>query len=451
MHTAPRILIAMIAIAAFAWSSAGGDARGQLAPARVALVIGNAAYTLAPTLPACTASANLVAGRLKAAGFDVAELLDATNGAMGAALTDFAQAIHLDTAAVVYFCGYAVNYQNRDFVLPASATLDRPSDALTQGVVERALDTTAAGSANAGPALVLLDLFSLPNDRTTAPTATIAQGTTNGRVAIAVALEASGLDAATSAATALATVISQREVKLPGLIAHLRSLMPTSGPSLIGQHEATADLLLIGEPPKPPASEAAGQTNPGTRASPAASATPTPPTPPVSSETQATPPISLEAAPPPHAPSPTLPPAGSSTAAQQVSPAPSRPPLPDEGMMTYADRRDVQTALARLGYYDGRIDGQFGPDTRAAIRRWQHEVGAEMTGALSGTQATRLVGQQVPLTLDGGNALAQDNRHVRHTQIVMRPTRQPRITMSPVPQTQIVMPPTRPHPWWQFW
>jgi Putative peptidoglycan binding domain/Caspase domain len=449
MHTARRILIAMIAIATFAWSSGGGDARGQPAPARVALVIGNAAYTLAPTLPACTASANLVAGRLKAAGFDVAELLDATNGAMGAALTDFAQAIHLDTAAVVYFCGYAVNYQDRDFVLPASATLDRPSDALTQGVVERALDATAAGSANAGPALVLLDLFGLPNDRTTAPTATVAQGTTNGRVAIAVALEASGLDAPTPAATALGTVISQRDVKLPGLIAHLRSLMPTSGPSLIGQHEATADLLLIGEPPKPPASEAAGQTNPGTRASPAASATP--PTPPVSSGTQATPPTPLEAAPPPHAPSPTLPPAGSSSAAQQVSPAPSRPPLPDEGMMTHADRRDVQTALARLGYYDGQIDGQFGPDTRAAIRRWQHEVGAEMTGALSGTQATRLVGQQVSLTLDGSNALAQDNRHVRHTQIVMRPTRQPRIAMPPVRQTQIVMPPTRPRPWWQFW
>jgi peptidoglycan hydrolase-like protein with peptidoglycan-binding domain len=120
-------------------------------------------------------------------------------------------------------------------------------------------------------------------------------------------------------------------------------------------------------------------------------------------------------------------------------------------MMTHADRRDVQIALARLGYYDGRIDGQFGPDTRAAIRRWQHEVGAEMTGALSGTQATRLVGPQVLPTLDDGNAFAQDNRHVRHTQIVMRPTRQPRIAMPLVPQTQIAMPPTRPRPWWQFW
>ena len=63
-------------------------------------------------------------------------------------------------------------------------------------------------------------------------------------------------------------------------------------------------------------------------------------------------------------------------------------------MMAPSDRRDVQTALARLGYYDGRIDGVIGPDTRAAIRRWQHEIGASMTGMLSGAQATRLVQQQ---------------------------------------------------------
>jgi peptidoglycan hydrolase-like protein with peptidoglycan-binding domain len=99
--------------------------------------------------------------------------------------------------------------------------------------------------------------------------------------------------------------------------------------------------------------------------------------------------------------------------------------------MTHADRRDVQIALARLGYYDGQIDGLFGPDARAAIRRWQHEVGAEMTGMLSGTHATRLVNQQVLVTMGGGNALARVNRHIR--------------------QTQIVIPPARPRPWWHFW
>ena len=99
--------------------------------------------------------------------------------------------------------------------------------------------------------------------------------------------------------------------------------------------------------------------------------------------------------------------------------------------MTHADRREVQITLARLGYYEGQIDGLFGPDTRAAIRRWQHKVGAEMTGTLSGAQETRLVNQQVLVTMGGGNTLARVNRHIR--------------------QTQIVTPPARTRPWWHFW
>ncbi len=62
--------------------------------------------------------------------------------------------------------------------------------------------------------------------------------------------------------------------------------------------------------------------------------------------------------------------------------------------MSDADRRRVQIGLAKLGYYDGRIDGIFGPDSRAAIRRFQHELGADMTGRLTAEQASRLVGGQ---------------------------------------------------------
>jgi peptidoglycan hydrolase-like protein with peptidoglycan-binding domain len=54
------------------------------------------------------------------------------------------------------------------------------------------------------------------------------------------------------------------------------------------------------------------------------------------------------------------------------------------------DRRFVQGALQKLGYYSGQVDGVFGPDTRAAIRRYQHELGAPMTGNLTPDQATRL-------------------------------------------------------------
>jgi peptidoglycan hydrolase-like protein with peptidoglycan-binding domain len=47
--------------------------------------------------------------------------------------------------------------------------------------------------------------------------------------------------------------------------------------------------------------------------------------------------------------------------------------------------------LAGMGYYSGPVDGAFGPETRAAIRRYQFELHANMTGVLTGGQATLLV------------------------------------------------------------
>lgn len=65
--------------------------------------------------------------------------------------------------------------------------------------------------------------------------------------------------------------------------------------------------------------------------------------------------------------------------------------MPAEDQYDATDRRRVQAALRQLGYYDGTVDGQFGPETRAAIRRYQHELHAPMTGQLTPEQATRLV------------------------------------------------------------
>jgi peptidoglycan hydrolase-like protein with peptidoglycan-binding domain len=65
--------------------------------------------------------------------------------------------------------------------------------------------------------------------------------------------------------------------------------------------------------------------------------------------------------------------------------------MPDESSMSKADRLRVQDKLHHLGYYKWHVDGVFGPLTRAAIRRFQHDIGAEMTGRLTAEEASRLI------------------------------------------------------------
>lgn len=68
-----------------------------------------------------------------------------------------------------------------------------------------------------------------------------------------------------------------------------------------------------------------------------------------------------------------------------AAPAPARPaarvepaaPAPDS---TAALITSVQRELARLGLYTGAIDGLTGPQTRAAISRWQNAAGIPATG-----------------------------------------------------------------------
>ena len=65
--------------------------------------------------------------------------------------------------------------------------------------------------------------------------------------------------------------------------------------------------------------------------------------------------------------------------------------MPDEEKMSEANRRQVQEALHRRDFYDGPIDGIFGPLTGAAIRRFQDSIGEKGTGRLTAAEAGRLV------------------------------------------------------------
>jgi len=54
-------------------------------------------------------------------------------------------------------------------------------------------------------------------------------------------------------------------------------------------------------------------------------------------------------------------------------------------------RRGTQERLGARGLYGGRIDPIFGPLTRAAIRRYQQDLGAAPTGRLTPDQVERLL------------------------------------------------------------
>lgn len=56
----------------------------------------------------------------------------------------------------------------------------------------------------------------------------------------------------------------------------------------------------------------------------------------------------------------------------------------DTGGYPLATRIAVQSELARLGYYVGRIDGIIGPMSRAAIAHYQSDHGLAVTGSING-------------------------------------------------------------------
>jgi Putative peptidoglycan binding domain len=131
-----------------------------------------------------------------------------------------------------------------------------------------------------------------------------------------------------------------------------------------------------------------------TAAAPPASPVAPPTTPPTSTaEAPSAPPASPPTAPPASTAAATsAPPAATSTAPPKSAEAPPAPPsLPAEADMSEANRRQIQEALRRLDYYKGPVDGIFGTLTRAAIRRFQHEIGADTTGHLTAEEANRLV------------------------------------------------------------
>ncbi|MDR3513899.1 MAG: lytic murein transglycosylase [Caulobacteraceae bacterium] len=74
-------------------------------------------------------------------------------------------------------------------------------------------------------------------------------------------------------------------------------------------------------------------------------------------------------------------------------------PWPHEDPLSLADRTAAQSALARLGYPPGALDGVIGANTRAALRQWQKAKGLPADGYLS-LDVVRRLQAEVPTAAD---------------------------------------------------
>ena len=304
-------------------------------PAPAALIVGTANYAALPPIAGCARSANAVSAALRALGFQVTERQDASTGGIDAGISEFSQ--HLadgKRAGFVYICGYATDFNDRTFLLPTTARIGRPSDVLTQGVLAKSmLATVSTRSGNGGGGGVR-------------------SGTETG---CAAADRPRCADAISRCRTEweLSRPVKQRRPTVPR-----PSPRPWS-PRLTGPEVRTEDLLagvktrLAGS--KLTVAAVHMPAHPGILAGPP------------------------QAAPVAVAPAATTGPTGGRSrraGCRRVRDRDAPAMLPDEAQMTDPDRRKVQIALVRLGYYDHAGGWLFGPETRAAIRRYQHEIGS---------------------------------------------------------------------------
>jgi hypothetical protein len=91
---------------------------------RVALVVGNSAYTRAPQLTNPVNDAQDIAAKLAELGFSVIVRLNATKPVLSEALIKFARASKGADLALFYFAGHGKQYRGRNYLLPVDARVD---------------------------------------------------------------------------------------------------------------------------------------------------------------------------------------------------------------------------------------------------------------------------------------------------------------------------------------
>ncbi len=112
------------------------SASAQQPEKRIALVVGDGAYTKSPLATAAN-DAGLIAQTLQAAGFDVVGARDLDGDTLRSSFRDFiqkAQASGPGTVAMVYLAGYGIQLAGENYFIPVDSQLSRDVDIPTEGL-----------------------------------------------------------------------------------------------------------------------------------------------------------------------------------------------------------------------------------------------------------------------------------------------------------------------------
>jgi uncharacterized caspase-like protein len=110
--------------------------RAQQQEKRIALVVGNGAYSKSP-LATTANDAGLIAQTLQAAGFDVVGARDLDGDTLRKSLRDFiqkAQASGPGTVAMIYLAGYGVQLAGENYFIPVDSNISRDTDIPTEAL-----------------------------------------------------------------------------------------------------------------------------------------------------------------------------------------------------------------------------------------------------------------------------------------------------------------------------
>lgn len=95
---------------------------------RVALVIGNSAYTAVPRLANPQRDATAISASLKRLGFEVVEGYDLKMDEMTGIVREFAQKLDGAKAGVVYYAGHGIAVGDENYLIPVDASLKSEAD-----------------------------------------------------------------------------------------------------------------------------------------------------------------------------------------------------------------------------------------------------------------------------------------------------------------------------------